>query len=71
MAELSAEHKFVCDFVDRNEKAIALLGDSIFYFGELGMQEFETSKLMADLPQVLSGQCHRLANKRGYPYGDL
>ena len=49
MAEPSAEHKFVCDFVDRNEKAIALLGDSIFYFGELGMQEFETSKLMADL----------------------
>jgi aminobenzoyl-glutamate utilization protein B len=49
MAEPSAEHNFVCDFVDRNEKAIALLGDSIFYFGELGMQEFETSKLMADL----------------------
>jgi aminobenzoyl-glutamate utilization protein B len=49
MSEPSAEQKFVFDFVDRNEKAIALLGDSVFYFGELGMQEFETSKLMADV----------------------
>ena len=49
MAEPSTENEFVFDFVDRNEKAIALLGDSVFYFGELGMQEFETSRLMADL----------------------
>ena len=32
-------------FVDRNEEAIALLGDNIFYYGELGMQEFETASL--------------------------
>jgi aminobenzoyl-glutamate utilization protein B len=36
-------------FVDRNRQAIATLNDSIFYFGELGMQEYETSKLMTDL----------------------
>jgi aminobenzoyl-glutamate utilization protein B len=36
-------------FLDRNAREIALLNDSIFYFGELGMQEFETSKLMCDL----------------------
>jgi aminobenzoyl-glutamate utilization protein B len=36
-------------FLERNSKALALLGDSIFYFGELGMQEFETSGLMTDL----------------------
>ena len=28
--------------------AIALTGDNIFYFGELGMQEFETAKLMTE-----------------------
>jgi aminobenzoyl-glutamate utilization protein B len=37
------------EFLERNKKAIGLLGDSIFYFGELGMQEYETSKLMTDL----------------------
>lgn len=37
------------DFLERNRKAIGLLGDSIFYFGELGMQEYETSGLMTDL----------------------
>jgi len=36
-------------YVDRNERAIALLNDSLFYFGELGMQEFESAKLMCDL----------------------
>ena len=35
--------------VDDNAKAIALLGDNIFYFAELGMQEFETSKLMTGI----------------------
>ncbi|MDB5507714.1 MAG: amidohydrolase [Hyphomicrobiales bacterium] len=37
------------DYVDRNAKAVALLNDNIFYFGELGMQEFETAKLMTGL----------------------
>jgi aminobenzoyl-glutamate utilization protein B len=37
------------DYLDRNAKAIAVLGDSIFHFAELGMQEFETAKLMTDL----------------------
>jgi aminobenzoyl-glutamate utilization protein B len=37
------------EFLERNQRAIAQLGDSIFYFGELGMQEFETTKLMTDL----------------------
>lgn len=35
--------------VDGNSKAIALLGDNIFYFAELGMQEFETAKLMTEI----------------------
>jgi aminobenzoyl-glutamate utilization protein B len=46
---LTPEQKFLFDYVDRNARAIALLGDSIFYFGELGMQEVETAKLMTAL----------------------
>jgi len=37
------------DYLDRNAKAIACLNDNIFYFAELGMQEFETAKLMTAL----------------------
>src|SRR5438034_752653 len=46
---LTPEQRFLFDHVDRNALAIALLGDNIFYFGELGMQEFETAKLMTAL----------------------
>jgi aminobenzoyl-glutamate utilization protein B len=37
--------------IDRNKEEIAKVGDAIYSFAELGMQEFETSKLCA---QVLS-----------------
>ena len=30
-------------FVERNAEALARLGDMIFYYGELGMQEFRTA----------------------------
>ncbi|MGH7811109.1 MAG: amidohydrolase [Candidatus Binatia bacterium] len=43
------EKQFVFDTVERNREAIALLCDNIFYFAELGMQEFETSGLMMEL----------------------
>jgi aminobenzoyl-glutamate utilization protein B len=43
------EKELAGEFIDRNAKAIATLNDSIFYFGELGMQEFETAKLMSGL----------------------
>ena len=46
---LTPQQKFLFDYIDSNARAIALLGDSVFYFGELGMQEFETAKLMTDL----------------------
>jgi aminobenzoyl-glutamate utilization protein B len=45
----SKEKEFIFKVVDRNSKAIALLGDNIYYFGELGMQEFETAKLMTQI----------------------
>ena len=34
--------------VDRNADPMAKIGDSIYYFGELGMQEFESTKLLQD-----------------------
>jgi aminobenzoyl-glutamate utilization protein B len=46
---LASEKSFVFDFIDRNEAAVATIGDSVFYFGELGMQEVESAKLMTGL----------------------
>src|SRR3989441_1537926 len=40
------QHAF--ETIDRNADQIALLGDSLFYFGELGMQEFESTKLIKE-----------------------
>jgi aminobenzoyl-glutamate utilization protein B len=36
------------DFIDLNQKEIARIGDAIFYFAELGMQELRTSDYTAD-----------------------
>ena len=47
--DVPAQKKFAFKVVDDNAKAIALLSDNIFYFAELGMQEFETSKLMTEI----------------------
>lgn len=46
---ISREKQFVFDYVERNRDAVATLGDSIFYFAELGMQEFESMGLMTGL----------------------
>jgi hypothetical protein len=46
---LPKEKDFVFSVVERNREAIALLGDHIFYFAELGMQEFESSRLMTEI----------------------
>ena len=54
-------------YVDRNRQAIATLNDSIFQFGELGMQEFETSKLMADLLEKAGFRVERGIS--GFPTG--
>jgi aminobenzoyl-glutamate utilization protein B len=45
----SKKKEFTFKVVERNSKAIALLGDNIYYFAELGMQEFETAKLMTQI----------------------
>ena len=36
------------EVVDRNAQQMTDISDSIFYFGELGMQEFESTKLLKD-----------------------
>jgi aminobenzoyl-glutamate utilization protein B len=36
------------EVVERNAQTMAEISDSIFYFGELGMQEFESTKLLKD-----------------------
>ena len=47
--DLSPSKRAAFDCVDRNADAIALVGDSIFYFGELGNQEYESAALMSGL----------------------
>ena len=48
MLNLNAEdvRKFVRDWVEKNRRAAAVVNDSIFYFGELGMQEHRSTELM-------------------------
>ncbi len=48
-SNLSAAKAHCFDYLDRNAREIATLSDNIFYFAELGMQEFETAKLMTAL----------------------
>ena len=36
------------EYLDRNKDEVARIGDAVFYFGELGMQEFKTSEYTAD-----------------------
>ncbi|MEA2903836.1 MAG: aminobenzoyl-glutamate utilization protein [Alphaproteobacteria bacterium] len=64
---LTAEQSFLFDYVERNARAIATLGDSIFYFGELGMQEFETAKLMSGLLEKAGFRLERGIS--GFPTG--
>src|SRR5262245_26733806 len=55
------------DYLNRNAGAIAVLGDSIFHFAELGMQEFETAKLMTGLLEAAGFAVERGIS--GFPTG--
>ena len=48
-ANIGQEKLFAFDVIERNREALALLSDSIFYFGEIGPQETETARLMTKL----------------------
>lgn len=67
MSDLPSQVKFVHEYLDRNAQATALVGDSIFYFGELGMQEFETAKLMTGLLEKAGFRVERGIS--GFPTG--
>ena len=45
---LAPEKSYVFDFVERNKEEVKIISDSVFYFGELGMQEVESAKLLCD-----------------------
>src|SRR5882757_6855985 len=67
LPNLTPEQSFLFDAIDRNARAIALLGDNVFYFGELGMQEFETAKLMTGLLEQAGFKVERGIS--GFPTG--
>jgi len=46
------QKQYAFDVIDRNAAQAAVVGDSLFYFGELGMQEHESAKF---LKQTLEG----------------
>src|SRR5258708_27840099 len=43
------QKEFAFGVVERNAVPMAKIGDSIYYFAELGMQEFESTKLLKDV----------------------
>ena len=42
------QKQYAFDVIDRNAETRRGVGDSFFYFGELGMQEFESTKLLKE-----------------------
>ena len=51
-AQVDERKKLAFETIDKNAEQIALVGDSLYYFGELGMQEYESAKF---LKQTLEG----------------
>ena len=62
--------EFVRDYVERNRRAIALVGDNVFYFGELGMQEFETMGLLTGVLEQGGFKVELLGDVRFVPLLD-
>lgn len=67
MSDTASKKQFVFDYLDSNKDAVALLSDNLFYFGELGMQEFESAGLMADLLETSGFSVQR--GVAGFPTG--
>lgn len=71
---LSGEHDLVrdskqtaWDFVQRNPEGFKRLSDAIFYFGELGMQEYRSAGLMCELLEAHGFSVER--NPSGFETG--
>ena len=45
-AQVDERKKLAFETIDKNADQIALVGDSLYYFGELGMQEYESAKFL-------------------------
>ena len=45
-AQTNAAKALAREVVQRNAEQIAIIGDTVYYFGELGMQEFESTKFL-------------------------
>ena len=56
-------------FIDKNTAGLFRLSDMIFYYAELGMQEFRTSELLTNILQ--SGGFELERNLSGFPTGFL
>jgi aminobenzoyl-glutamate utilization protein B len=48
-AATDEQKQFAWSVVERNAGSMAKIGDSLFYFAELGMQEFESTRLMKEV----------------------
>ena len=47
-AQSDERKKLAFEIVERNAEQLALVGDSLYYFAELGMQEFESAKFLKE-----------------------
>ncbi len=52
-AESGAAKAIANEAVDRNVEAITTIGDSVYYFAELGMQEFESAKFVKQTLELI------------------
>lgn len=48
VAQTDERKKLAFDTIDRNAAQLALVGDSLYYFAELGMQEVESAKFLKE-----------------------
>src|SRR2546426_10501947 len=47
-AQTDERKKLAFDLIERNAEQIALVGDRLYYYAELGMQEFESTKFLKE-----------------------
>lgn len=53
LAEQDSAKTVANEAIDRNAEQIATIGDTVYYFGELGMQERESAKFIKGVLALL------------------
>jgi aminobenzoyl-glutamate utilization protein B len=66
---MSAPKEQAFAFIDRNTAPLARISDMLFYYGELGMQEFRTCELLTQVLERAAFAVQR--NLSGFPTGFL